>query len=121
MYHYNVDLDAITNDQGEIILSQVSDSLSPTECDAAVQFLNFIGYTLTIDELLSLLIEDEQSFTEAETASLTSAPTRFHTFRIVRNAKCEIRVIVGIAPVPADVHVLARWVFEGRQWVGYDE
>ena len=121
MYHYNSDLDAILDDQGNIALSEVSENISPTECDAAVNFMNFMGYTLTFDELLPLLIEDERSFTEAEAASLTSAPGLFTTFRIVRNAKCEIRVIVGSAPVPADVHVLARWVFEGMQWVGYDE
>lgn len=120
--YYNTDLDAILDDQGNIALSEVSENISPTECDAAVDLMNFHGRALTFDELYPLLIEDERSLLLAETACLIASPSRFSTFRIIRNAECEIRIIFGNAPVPTGSRVLVRWeVDQTNRWVDYDE
>lgn len=137
-FHYDPQADAVYDigsftGVGVLTLENVSDELSPTEVDAAIDIMNARDEVLTFEQLYPLLQADEQSFREAEAAALIAAPTKYTEFRIIRDATdyttlsvtrdaiCEIRIIVGDKPIPENARVLVRWVFEGDTWVDYDE
>ena len=124
-FHYDHNADAVYDTSIAtgvriLALDAVSEHLSPTEVDAAIDLMNARDGVLTFDELYPLLQVDEQSFCQAEAAALTGAPTHYSRFRIIRDGKCEIRVIVGDTLIPEDARVLVRWAFEGERWVDYD-